>query len=242
MRVLLLFVLLFSQAWAEFYIVSGSERVKLTPMPSGKIDFKSLNTLAQLKKYDKELYLESVDESLNHHHANTRFAAIGLKQYNYTITENTKKASESEDIYTTHYDKILPGHVLELFYHNRWYGVVLGDTKKILYALFDDESLEPKEAYAKVKEARAAYPDDAKLKAYEKYWQSRKTFADEMAKAHEIKNSYAAFIDTSTPSSKRFLAMQAKSQIEAFQTAFSSSSLLPSMQALLDEVNLYLHQ
>ena len=157
MRSLLLSVLLVSQAWAEFYIVSGSERVKLTPMPSGKIDFKSLNTLSQLKKYDKELYLESVDESLNHRHANTRFATIGLTQYNYTVTEYTQKASGNEDIYTTHYDKILPDHLLELFYHNHWYGVVLGDTKKILYALFDDESLEPTQAYAKVKEARAAY-------------------------------------------------------------------------------------
>ncbi|MBU1643502.1 hypothetical protein KKE54_09085, partial [bacterium] len=133
-------------------------------------------------------------------------------------------------------------HVLELFYHNQWYGVVLGDTKEILYALFDDESLEPKQAYAKVEEARVAYPDDTKLKAYEKYWQSKKAFADEMEKAGMIKKSYAAFIDTSAPSSKRFLAMQTKSQIEAFQTAFSSSSLLPAMQELLDEVNLYLHQ
>jgi hypothetical protein len=241
MRLLLLFTLLVSQVWAEFYIVSGGERIKLAQMPSGKIDFRALNTLPQLKKYDEKLYLESKDEDLNHRHANTRFATIGLTQYNYTVTEYTEKASETKDIYTTRYDKILPDHVLELFYHNNWYGVVLGDTKAILYALFDDEGLEPKQAYAKVKEARIAYPDDAKLKAYERYWQEKSVLAEEIEKAEEIKQSYQAFIDTKSPSSKRFLAMQTKAQIEDFQTAFSNSELQPAMQELLNEVNAYLH-
>ena len=241
MRPLLLLPFLIATLWGDFYIVSGKERVKLAPMPSGKLDFKTLDTLPQLKSYDKALYLESVDEELNHRHANTRFATIGVTQYNYTITEYTKKVSDTQDIYHTSYDKILPGHVLELFYHNSWYGVVLGDTKEILYALFDDESLDAKKAYAKVKEARFAYPDDAKLKAYEKFWQEKSALADEIAKAEEIKQSYAAFINTKSPSAKRFAAMQTKAQIEAFQTAFSSSELQPSMQELLNEVDAYLH-
>ena len=241
MRLLLLLGLILSQLSADFYIVSADERVKLASMPSGKLDFKTLNTLPQLKSYDKNLYLESVGEELNHRHANTRFATIGLTQYNYTVTEYTEKASGTKDIYHTRYDKILPGHVLELFYHNSWYGIVLGDTKEILYALFDDESLEPKKAYAKVVEALVAYPDDAKLKAYEKFWQEKSALADEVAKAEEIKQSYQAFIDTKSPSAKRFAAMQTKAQIEDFQTAFSNSELQPSMQKLLDEVDLYLH-
>lgn len=241
MRLLLLLGLLLSQLSADFYIVSADERVKLASMPSGKIDFKALDTLPQLKSYDKDLYLESVDEELNHRHANTRFATIGVTQYNYTVTEYTEKVSQTQDIYRTRYDKILPDHVLELFYHNKWYGVVLGDTKDILYALFDDEGLDAKKAYAKVKEARVAYPDDAKLKAYEKFWQEKSALADEVAKAEEIKQSYAAFIDTKSPSAKRFAAMQTKAQIEDFQTAFSNSELQPSMQKLLDEVDLYLH-
>lgn len=241
MRLLLLLGLLLSQLSADFYIVAADERVKLAPIPSGKIDFKRLDTLPQLRNYDKELYLESVGEQLNHRHANTRFATIGLTQYNYTVTEYTEKASETKDIYHTRYDKILPDHVLELFYHNKWYGIVLGDTKEILYALFDDESLDPKKAYAKVKEARVAYPDDAKLKAYEKFWQEKSALADEIARAEEIKQSYQAFIDTKSSSAKRFLAMQTKAQIEDFQTAFSNSELQPAMQKLLDEVDLYLH-
>ena len=241
MRLLLFLGLLLSQLSADFYIVSSNERVKLAPMPSGNIDFKTLDTLPQLKNYDKELYLESVGEELNHRHANTRFATIGMTQYNYTVTEYTKKVSDTQDIYHTHYDKILHDHVLELFYHNNWYGVVLGNTKEILYALFDDEGLDAKKAYAKVKEARVAYPDDAKLKAYEKYWQKKSALADEVAKAEEIKQSYATFIDTKSPSAKRFAAMQTKAQIEAFQTAFSSSELQPSMQELLNEVDAYLH-
>lgn len=241
MRFVLLLGLFLSQLSADFYIVSGQERVKLAPMPSGKIDFKTLNALPQLRNYDKELYLESVDEALNHRHANTRFATIGLTQYNYTVTEYTEKISGTKDTYHTRYDKILPQHVLELFYHNSWYGVVLGDTKAILYTLFDDEGLDPKKAYAKVKEARVAYPDDGKLKAYEKFWQEKSALADEIAKAEEIKRSYQAFIDTKSPSAKRFAAMQTKAQIEDFQTAFSNSELQPTMQKLLDEVDLYLH-
>lgn len=241
MRLLLLISLFFVNLWGDFYIVSGDQKVKLAPMPSGKIDFKQLNTLPQLKSYNKTLYLESVDEDLNHRHANTRFATIGLTQYNYTVTEYTEKASETKDIFHTRYDKILPDHVLELFYHNRWYGVVLGDTKAILYSLFDDEELDANKAYAKVKEARVAYPNDEKLKAYEAFWQKKSAQADEIEKAEEIRKSYEAFIDTKSPSTKRFLAMQTKAQIEAFQTAFSTSELQPSMQKLLDEVDAYLH-
>jgi len=240
MRLWLLLAFFIVNVWGDFYIVSGDRKVKLAPMPSGKIDFKTLDTLPQLKEYDKALYLESVNEDLNHRHANTRFATIGLTQYNYTVTEYTEKVSETQDLFRTRYDRILPDHVLELFYHNNWYGIVLGDTQAILYALFDDESLEPKKAYAKVKEARVAYPDDEKLKAYESYWQQRSIRADEIEKAEEIKRSYAAFIDTRSASSKRFLAMQTKAQIEAFQTSFSSSELQPAMQKLLDEVDAYL--
>ncbi len=241
MRLLLLLAFLIVNLWADFYIVTGKERVKLAPMPSGKLDFKTLHTLPQLKSYDKALYLESIGEELNHRHANTRFATIGLTQYNYTVTEYTKKVSDTQDIYNTRYDKILPNHVLELFYHNNWYGVVLGDTKEILYALFDDEGLDAKKAYAKIKEARVAYPDNAKLKAYEKFWQEKSALADEEEKAEEIRKSYEAFIDTKSPSAKRFAAMQTKAQIEAFQTAFSASELQPSMQKLLDEMDNYLH-
>jgi len=241
MRLLLLLALFIVNLWGDFYLVSGDQKVKLAPMPNGKIDFSRLSTLPQLKNYDKSLYLESVDEDLNHRHANTRFATIGVTQYNYTVTEYTEKVSDTEDIYRTRYDKILPNHVLQLFYHNRWYGVVLGDTKAILYALFDDKSLEPKKAYAKLQEARVAYPDDAKLKAYERYWQQKGAQADETAKAEQIRQSYAAFLEAGSLSSKRFLAMQTKAQIEDFQTAFSGSDLQPAMQKLLNEVDAYLH-
>ena len=169
-KIVLLLVLSFSVALADFYIVNGDKKVKMTSLTTGKIDFATFNTIAHIQRGNEELHAMGDEVAFNHRHLNFRLSTIGLVQTNYTITEWSEKAKEASDTYYINFDDYSreDGVMLQLFYKNRWYAVVLGEPLIILQELFSREDLDVRKALKAIKRARQAYPHDELLQKAQK--------------------------------------------------------------------------
>jgi hypothetical protein len=235
MRLFLLSVLLVNAVWADFYIINGNEQVRMKELPGGKVDFSVLAQLPVLKKPEKGLYARSDTEAFNHKHLNFRTATINLRQTNVVLTEYSSE-SEIPGVYDIRFGDVVfdEGVMLQLFYHNRWYGTVIGDPLAILHALFDDTTADPQQAYEAVVAARKAFPDDPRLAGHEKEWKGRVDLARQHARAEQINRTYALYLGTHSPGSKKFYAAQTRSEIESFFREFPESPLMPSLTELLE--------
>ncbi len=167
MKGLLFLALLFSFAFGDFFIVSGNKKVKMTPLETGKIDFSTFSQIAHIYRGNNELHAISDEAAFNHRHLNFRLATIGLTQSNYSITEWSEKTKEGADTYAINFDNYTrdDGVMLQLFYKNKWYAVILGNPLEILQAMFlkiDAQSpdLDLNKAIFALKQARTAYPSD----------------------------------------------------------------------------------
>ncbi len=194
LKILMALTLLFGFAFGDFYIISGDKKVKMTPLSGGKVDFSTFNNIAHIDRDNNELHVVGNEVAFNHRHLNFRLVSIGLKQVNYTITEWSQKAKNSSDTYYINFDNYTrdDGMMLQLFYKNRWYGVVLGDPLKILHTLFlqlkiKSDTLDLDTAIAKIQEARRAFPLDDKLKMVEIELDSKKVNEPEKVKNQQVK-------------------------------------------------------
>ncbi len=173
-KILLTLVMLSVSVFADFYIVSGEKKVKMTPLKNGTVDFSTFNKIAYIERGNNELHVVGKEVAFNHRHLNFRLVTLGLKQTNYTITQWSEKAKNSSDTYYINFDNYTrdDGVMLQLFYKNRWYGVVLGNPLKILHKIFlsidiKSDTYDLKKALVAIKQARRAYPLDDKLKTVE---------------------------------------------------------------------------
>ena len=97
MKALFLLAFLFTSIFADFYIVSGDKKVKMTSLETGKIDFSTFKSIAHIERGNDKLHAFGKEIAFNHRHLNFRLATIGLIQTNYTITEFSEKAKNSSD-------------------------------------------------------------------------------------------------------------------------------------------------
>lgn len=169
-KVLFLLTLSFTSVFADFYIVNGDDRVKMSSLETGKIDFATFDKIAHIERGNDELHAQGEEVAFNHRHLNFRLATIGMVQTNYTITEWSEKAKDSSEVYYINFADYTrdDGVMLQLFYKNRWYAVVLGEPLKILQDVFSQKDLDPNKALKAIKRARIAFADDAVLKVKEK--------------------------------------------------------------------------
>jgi hypothetical protein len=235
MRLFLLSALLVSAVWGDFYIVNGDEQVRMEELPGGKVDFAALAQIPVVRKPKKGLHVRSDTEGFNHKHLNFRTATINLRQTNVVLTEYSSE-SEKPGVYDIRFGDVEfdEGVMLQLFYHNHWYGAVIGDPLAILHALFDDTAADPQKAFDAVTAARKAFPDDPELSKYEKVWEKKAYLARQHARAEQIRQTYALYLGTKSPGSKKFYAAQTRSEIEAFFKEFPDSPLKPSLTELLE--------
>jgi hypothetical protein len=173
-KLLLLLTLLIGSLFADFYIVNGDKKVKMSSLSTGKIDFSTFNTIATIERGNSELHAMGDEVALNHRYLNFRLVTIGLNQVNYTITEWSEKAKESENSYYINFDNYTreDGVMLQLFYQNNWYAVILGDPLKIAQEMFSKLDINAKDfeldkAIVAIKQARTAFPLDDILKRVE---------------------------------------------------------------------------
>lgn len=237
MRLLLLTALLISAVWGDFYIVNGTEQVRMKELPDGRIDFAALARIPAITKPEKGLHARSDAAGFNHKHLNFRTATIDLRQTNVVLTEYSSKP-EGAGYHEIRFGGfgIKPGVMLQLFYHNRWYGVLIGDPLPLLYALFENDEADPQKAYDAVAASRNAFPDDKKLSEYEEKWKARAHLAEQRSRAEEINQTYALYFGTKSPRSKKFYATRTRSEIEAFFKEFPDSPLKPSLTELLEKL------
>jgi len=170
MKFLYMLMFLVGSVYADFYIVSGDKKVKMTSFETGKLDFAIFDKMAHVNRGNEELHAMGEEIAFNHRHLNFRLATITLPQLNYTITEFSEKAKNSSDTYYINFDNYTRGDgvMLQLFYKNRWYGVILGEPLSILQELFTQKDLDIKKALPAIKRARMAFKDDEILKRVEK--------------------------------------------------------------------------
>ena len=134
----------------------------MSSLETGKIDFSTFSKIAKINRGNDELHAFGEEVAFNHRHLNFRLATIGLVQTNYTITEWSEKAQDSSEAYYINFADYTrdDGVMLQLFYKNSWYAVVLGDPLKILQDVFSKKDLDLKKALPAIKQARTAYPND----------------------------------------------------------------------------------
>ena len=183
MRLLLLATLLFSSIFADFYIVNGDQKVKMSSLVTGKIDFSTFNTISKVHRGNDELHAFGDEIAFNHRHLNFRLATIGLIQSNYTITEWSEKAEDSSSEYYINFDDYTreDGVMLQLFYKNNWYVVVLGEPIKILHDIFSAKNLDVKKALPAIKQALVAFPNDKLLNRVHKELEEEQAVLDKNA-------------------------------------------------------------
>lgn len=171
MKIVFLISLLFGVVFGDFFIVSGNQKVKMTPLSTGKIDFATFDTIATIERGNNELHAMGEEVAFNHKHLNFRLSTIDLTQTNYSLGEWSKQAQESANTHYISFDGYtrIDGVMLQLFYKNNWYSVVLGEPLKILQNLFskldmNEKNFDVTQALVAVKQARTAFPNDEILK------------------------------------------------------------------------------
>ncbi|MBU0721436.1 hypothetical protein KJ877_08840 [bacterium] len=166
MKILFLFVSLCMMLHADFFIVNGDKKVKMGTFESGKIDFALFDTLPHISRGNDELHAMGKEIAFNHRHLNFRLATITIPQSNYTITEFSEKAKDESEAYYINFDNYTrdDGVMLQLFYKNNWYGIILGEPLEILHTLFSRKDLDLDKALYAIKRARIAFPEDDTLK------------------------------------------------------------------------------
>lgn len=162
MRFITLLTLFFAFLWSDFYILSGEKKVKMTEFETGKIDFALLNDFPSIERGNDEIHAMGENIDLNHKHLNFRLATLDLQQSNTSLTEYSQKAADASERYYIDFakHKSKDGVMLQLFYHNKWYGVILGDAKEALYKLFSRDDLQSDKAIHGLQRALIAYKND----------------------------------------------------------------------------------
>lgn len=180
MKYLLLVLLVSVSLFADFYIVNGSQKVKMTPLDTGVIDFSTFNNIAKIQRENSELHAYGKEVAFNHKHLNFRLVTITLPQSNYSIGAWSQKAQDKSDEYYINFNNYTRenGVMLQLFYKNKWYAVVLGEPLEILQTLFNGldvkaAELDVPKAIEAIKQARAAFPLDNQLKRVEMELENR---------------------------------------------------------------------
>lgn len=220
MRIFLLILLITGMLQADFFLLDGNRRIRMQEIKSGKIDFSSLALLPAVERRNTRLMAASNKEGFNHKHLNFRLASIDLLQENTSLNEYSTEALKAGEFTISFGDiRVSDGVMLQLFYHNHWYGVILGEPLKILHDLFSKTDLDPGPAYEQVRQARIAYPEDIRLILYEKKWKKAYHHSAESKKIDQIKQSYRLY----QKDKQKFLSMQLASEIEAFEKEFPDS-------------------
>jgi hypothetical protein len=199
---LLLLALLFSVTlFADFYIVNGTQKVKMTTLSTGVIDFSTFKNIAKIQRDNTELHAYGEEVAFNHRHLNFRLATIALPQRNYSITEWSQKAQDKSDEYYIDFDNYTreDGVMLQLFYKNNWYAVVLGEPLDILHKMFTKIDLNAKDldissVRTAVKQARVAFPLDNELKQVEMEIENR--YINELKAKQTYKQEIIKFLKT----------------------------------------------
>ncbi|MBD3823834.1 MAG: hypothetical protein IE916_04920 [Epsilonproteobacteria bacterium] len=175
MRFALAWLFLFAFSHADFFITSGEQKVKMATIQNGTLRFAEFATLPKIIRGNDEIHVISEGEKLNPKHFNFRLVKIEIPQENHFMTPYWHVKSQKEWLYEVEFGDYTTkeGVMLQLFYLNRWYGVILGEPLEILHDLFSNQNLEPKAAYEKIKKAREAFKDDAKLAELERFWQEK---------------------------------------------------------------------
>jgi hypothetical protein len=144
----------------SFYLLIDNKKVMMKELQGEVINLETLDKLQQVKKSNFELKVYSDDISINHKHLNYRFASILKPQRNTVLTEFSSIESSK---FVTHFGDInIPnGVVFQLFYHNSWYGVVLGEIPKISKKSVKDNKEEVQE-FLQIKQSFTFYHDNKK--------------------------------------------------------------------------------
>ena len=218
-RSLLVTLLLGAPLLADFFILTGKEPVRMVERPSGKVDFSRLNELPVIAP-SKSITAMSDDPAVNNKHFNFRTATLALLQSNVSLDEYSSAAEQGNRL-AIRFGKLHleEGMVLQLFYHNHWYAVAIGNPLTHLQRYFDNDALDAEKSYRLLEEAVRAYPEDRRLATLHEIWKQRyetKEQAERMARIREMNH----FHDQSP---KPFMKLQIETEIREFRSMFPRS-------------------
>jgi hypothetical protein len=161
--------------FGDIFVVSGEQKVKMTPLVTGVVDYSTFDTIAKIKRSDRGIYALAIEKDFQPRHANFRIVTLDFPQSNMTIINWNKKISDTT--YEIEFDNFTTddGVMFQLFHHNKWYAAILGEPLEVLENLFSQNDLDPIKAYEAIQQARIAFSRSAKLKELEKVWHARAT-------------------------------------------------------------------
>lgn len=175
MKIIFLVTLLFGYLFGDIYVVNKEQKIKMTPLTTGVVDYSTFDTIAKIKRTNKGIHVLAIEEEFVPRHLNFRIVTLELPQSNMTITSWVKPLGANS--YEIEFDNFTTddGVMLQLFYHNKWYAAIFGEPLEVLENLFKEEDLNPIKAYEAIKQARIAFKDSTKLQELEKVWHVRAT-------------------------------------------------------------------
>ncbi len=206
---------------ADFYLLDDDDRIRMQEVESGEVDLSTFSKIPAVERENRVLKAMSDEEGFNHKHLDFRLATIAMSQENTTLDQYSTKSAITGEFDIDFGDiSVKDGVMLQLYYHGKWYALILGEPLKILHDLFSNTDLDTIKAYQHVVKARAAYPDDIRLILYEKKWRKAYLYSMQSEKSKQIKYTYELYLEDQ----QDFLVKQLRDEIEAFDREFPNSS------------------
>lgn len=206
---------------ADFYLLDDEDRIRMQEVESGEVDLSTFSKIPAVERENRVLKAMSDEEGFNHKHLDFRLATIAMSQENTTLDQYSTKSAITGEFDIDFGDiSVKDGVMLQLYYHGKWYALILGEPLKILHDLFSNTDLDTIKAYQHVVKARAAYPDDIRLILYEKKWRKAYLYSMQSEKSKQIKYTYELYLEDQ----QDFLVKQLRDEIEAFDREFPNSS------------------
>lgn len=213
----------------DFTLISGDQKVKMSQLSSGKIEFDRLKNVASINHDNREIKIIHNGKKFNRRHLNLRTSTISVHPTYVVVDEFTKEISPDTYEISAGKFSIKNGVLFQLFYKGKWYGVILGDSDKLVVDYFSNFELDPKESYSAITKASSSYPDE--LKHLKAKWQELALLSCEKKNYDQIMEIYE-LVSTSKRDKNKFLKTQLKEQIKSFMSRYPNSKYNSELQKL----------
>lgn len=182
-----------------FFLKDGSKTTALAPLTGSKLNFGSLLHLPSMKRSNRFVTVEAMVDNFNPRHLNMKETTIAIPSSSRMLEPKFDKESSNKYLIREVAFEVPDGTLLQLLYHNQWYGIVLGDTQAILHKLFSDQALDVKSAFAAISEVSASAPENNEFRKLKSFWEIKAKRLEEEALVNRINTNYRLYLDAPNP-------------------------------------------
>jgi hypothetical protein len=164
MRYFLLVCIFVSVVFADFFVVNHNKKTLLNSAKNAHINLADFHHMVYVKDLKEMLKIQTDEKDFKLKNLHLRFVSIYPKN-EYAVAEK----SLDTHLFSVVLPKQKNAKILQLFYKQKWYTLLLDKPIKILHESFasidmKQKDLDIKRLQEQLKQARVAFPLDDKLK------------------------------------------------------------------------------